>query len=137
MTRAEYGPAPFRWWQVRQLRRAGRRAAGIVRAMPSVQLALRGLLAGTGALALLLAAGGRTVDPSLLVLLAVPALLAAVVRPAGAGPAVVLGAAATAWIVGYGVAAAPLGSTLVLAAVLYLHHLTAALLAAVPPTAAV
>jgi hypothetical protein len=50
---------------------------------------------------------------------------------------VVLGAAAGGWALRYGVHAAPPGPALALGALLYLHHLTAALCAAVPATAAV
>lgn len=127
------GAAPAR----HRLRRAAGRVRDGVRRMPPTQLALRGVLVGSGGLALLVAPGGRLVVSGLLALLAVPALVVAAARPDGAGPAVVLGAAAAAWTTRYGVAAAPLGTTLALAAALYLHHLTAALLAGTPPAAAV
>jgi hypothetical protein len=112
-----------------------RRWTAAVRAVPPVQLGLRAVLAGTGGAALLLAPAGQLVAAGLLALTAVPALLAAVVRPDGGGPAAVLGLAVAAWALRYGVAAAPLGSAAVLAGLLYLHHLTAALCAALPPTA--
>ncbi|MEN3361302.1 MAG: hypothetical protein V7637_5284 [Mycobacteriales bacterium] len=119
---------------------AGRAVRGSVRSaagLPPAQLALRSALAGTGGLALLVAPAGQLVGAGLVALLGVPALLAAVLRPDGAGPAVVLGAAAAAWAMRYGVAAAPLAGALALAALLYLHHLTAALCAVMPVTASV
>jgi hypothetical protein len=105
-----------------------------LREVPPVQLALRALLLLTGAAALLIAPGGRLVLPGVLALAAVPALLAAVVRPDGQGPAVVLGAAAGAWTIRYGVAAPPWDATLAVAGALAVHHATAALCAAMPPT---
>jgi hypothetical protein len=118
-------------------RRAARRVARQVAAVPPRQLALRGVVGGAGAIALLIAPGGQLVGAGLVALLGVPALLAAVVRPGGAGPAVVLGAAAGAWAMRYGVSSAPLGPAFGLAAVLYLHHAAAALGAAMPATATV
>ena len=111
--------------------------AGAVRAMPPAQRALRGVLAGTGGAALLIAPGGRLVIPGLLALLAAPAVVAAALRPDGGGPGVVLGGAVAAWTFRYGLTAAPLGTALALAVLLYLHHLTAALCAALPASAAV
>jgi hypothetical protein len=122
---------------VRRTRSAVRAARAAVRAMPAVQLALRGVLAGSGGAALLLAPGGRLVLPGLLAVLAVPALVSGVIHAGRGGPAVVIGAAVAAWMSRYGVTAAPLGTTLVLAATLYIHHLSAALCAALPPTATV
>jgi hypothetical protein len=104
--------------------------------VPPAQVGLRTVIGGTGAAALLLAPAGQLVGAGLLTLLAVPGLVAAMVRPDGGGPAAVLGLAVAAWAVRYGVTAAPLGSAAVLAGLLYVHHLTAALCAALPSTAA-
>jgi hypothetical protein len=120
-----------------EVRRAWRRAVGAVQTMPPAQRVLRGVIGGTGGAALLVAPGGRLVISGLLALLAVPAVIAAVLRPDAGGPAVVLAAAVAAWMFRYGVTAAPLDTAFVLAALLYLHHLTAALCAALPPTAVV
>lgn len=118
------------------MRARWRRSVAAARAVRPAQLGLRCLVGGTGGAALLLVPAGQLVGAGLLALLAVPALLAAVVRPDGGGPAVVLGLAVAAWMLRYGVAAAPLGPAAVLAGLLYLHHLTAALCAALPPAAA-
>jgi hypothetical protein len=119
---------------------AGRRVARSARAvaaLPAEQLVLRAVIGVAGGLALLIAPAGQLVGAGLIALLAVPALAAAVLRPDGAGPAGVLGAAIGAWAVRYGVTAAPLATAFVLSALLYVHHLTAALCAAVPPAAAI
>jgi hypothetical protein len=105
-----------------------------LRRVPASQFALRALLLLTGAAALLIAPGGQLVLPGLVTALAVPALVIAVVRPDGGGPAVVLGAAAAAWTIRYGLSAPPLDATLAVAAALVIHHSTAALCAAMPPT---
>ncbi|HVQ91454.1 MAG TPA: hypothetical protein VMU51_10505 [Mycobacteriales bacterium] len=121
----------------RSVHRRVRRSVDGLAGLPAGQVALRGAVAGTGGLALLLAAAGQLLGAGLVALLGLPALLSAVLRPDGGGPAVVLGAAATAWAMRYGVAAPPLGATLALAALLYLHHLTAALGAAMPVDASI
>lgn len=108
-----------------------------VAALPAEQLALRGVLLAAGGLALLVAPAGRLAGAGLVALVGVPAVLTAAVRPDGSAPTAVLGAAAGAWALRYGVHAAPLGPALALAALLYLHHTTAALCAAVPPAAAI
>jgi hypothetical protein len=117
----------------RTVLRLARQLVGV----PPPQLALRGVIGATGGLALRIAPAGQLVVAGLVALLGVPALLAAVIRPDGSGAAVVLGAAIGAWAARYGVSAAPLGSAFALAALLYLHHVTAALCAAMPATAAV
>jgi hypothetical protein len=124
----------------RQVLMAGRRlrrAAGSVRAIPLAQLGLRGALAVSGGLALLVAPAGQLVGAGLVALVAVPPLLSAVRRPDGAGPALVMAGAGAAWALRYSTGSAPLATALVLAALLYLHHTTAALCAAMPATAAV
>jgi hypothetical protein len=62
-------------------------------------------------------------------------LLAAVPQPQGAGPAVVLGAAGLAWAAAHGSGSPPVRLTLLLAALLAVHHQAAALGAALPVTA--
>jgi len=114
-----------------------RRTARSVAAMPPAQLGLRATLAAAGGLALLIAPAGQLLGAGLVALIALPALVAAVLRPDGGGPAVVMAAAAGAWAMRYGTASAPLDTALALAALLYLHHTTAALCAAMPPAAAV
>jgi hypothetical protein len=89
----------------------------------------------TGAAALLVAPGGRLVVPGLIALVGAVGLLVAAARPDSAGSAVVLGAAALAWTVRYGLTRPPVAATLVLAVALALHHQAAALAAALPPTA--
>ena len=112
-------------------------AARGLRRVPAPQLTLRALLLLTGAAALVIAAGGRLVLPGLVALVAVPALLDGVVSPDGQGPAVVVGAAASAWTIRYGVSSPPLDATLAVAGALVLHHSTAALCAAMPATSRV
>ncbi len=106
----------------------------LLRRLPAEQFAFRGLMLLTGAAALLIAPGGRLILPGLVALVAVPALLAGVLSPDGGAPAVVLGAAAGAWTIRYGVATAPFDATLAVAAALAVHHSTAALCAATAPT---
>jgi hypothetical protein len=120
---------PFR--SARVVAAAAKRATMRV---PVAQLALRALLLLAGAAALLIAPGGRLVLPGVLVLAAVPALLSAAIRPDGPGPGVVLGAAAGAWTIRYGAATPPWDATLALTGALAVHHATAALCAAMPPT---
>jgi hypothetical protein len=121
----------------RGLARLATRRLRRLREVPVTQLALRALLLLTGAAAVLIAPGGRLVLPGVVALIAVPALLSALVRPGGPGPAVVLGAAAGAWTIRYGLAAPPLDATLAVAGALAVHHATAALCAAMPVTARV
>jgi hypothetical protein len=120
---------------VSALGEAWRAARADLRRMPIVQLVLRAVLLASGALALLVAPGGRLVVPGVLAIAAAAALVAGVIQPGGAGPTVVLGVAAFDWALRYGSDPAPAGATLLLAVTLYLHHTTAALAAAVPPTA--
>jgi len=115
----------------RMVARKAVREARRLREVPVAPLVCRGLVLLTGAAALVIAPGGRLVLPGLMVLVAVPALLGAVLNPGGLGPGVVLGAAAAAWTIRYGVAAPPFAATLALAAALVLHHATAALGAAI------
>jgi hypothetical protein len=105
-----------------------------LRQVPVTQLALRVLLLLTGAAALAIAPGGRLVVPGLVALLGALALPAAVASPEGPGPAVVLGTAAAAWTIRYGVSTPPFDATLAVAGALILHHSTAALCAAMPLT---
>jgi hypothetical protein len=97
-------------------------------------LALRALLfaAAAGALALPAVGGGLPLVPVVVGLLG---LLSAVIRPGGAGPAVVIGGAALGWILRYGTGAAPVLGTVLLALALAVHHQCATLAAAVPPGA--
>lgn len=108
-----------------------------VRGWSRATVLLRVTMLLTGAVALVVAPGGRLVTPGLIALVGAIALIGAVGWPDGAGPAVVLGAAALAWTVRYGVGRAPVLPTVVLALALALHHQAAALAAAVPPTATV
>ena len=106
-----------------------------VRAMPVAQMALRGVLVLTGAVAfaLLPDRGGSLAGVvALFVLVALPVAAA---RPGSDAPAVVVGAAALSWLVGYGGQLPPAAATVLLGAVLYVHHLTAAFAAAAPATA--
>jgi hypothetical protein len=64
-------------------------------------------------------------------------LVVALIRPGGLGPAVVIGGAATAWVLRYGGDPAPAAGTVLLALALAVHHQAAALAAALPPTAQV
>ena len=64
-------------------------------------------------------------------------LLSAVVQPYGSGPAIVIGAAALAWAARHGSTLPPVTLTLLLAALLAVHHQAAALAAALPVTARV
>ena len=100
-------------------------------------LLLRLALLVSGGAALALGPQGRTGMPLLVVAVGVVGLLAAVLQPHGAGPAVVLGAAALAWAAGSGRAAPPVPPTLLLALLLAVHHQAAALAAALPVTARV
>ncbi|HEX6756425.1 MAG TPA: hypothetical protein VF109_10850 [Mycobacteriales bacterium] len=106
-----------------------------VRAWAPVTLALRAIVLVTGATALVLAPGGQFGVAGLVALAGAVGLLVSVARPDSGGSAVVLGAAAIAWTVRYGLSRPPVAATLVLAVALALHHQAAALSAALPPTA--
>jgi hypothetical protein len=107
----------------------------IFRAMPAAQVALRGLLVFTGvaAFALLPDRGGTLAGVAAwFALLALPV---AAVRPASDASSVVLGGTAVSWLVGYGGHLPPAAATVLLGALLYVHHLAASFAAAVPATA--
>jgi hypothetical protein len=101
-----------------------------------VTIVLRAVMLVAGGTALVIGPGGEIVMAGLIALVGAFGLLVSVVRPDGAGPAVVLGCAALAWTVRYGLSAPPVAATLALALALALHHQAAALAAALPPTAA-
>ena len=109
----------------------------MLRTEAPVTLPLRAVLLLSGAVALLVAPGGRLVTPGLIAIVGTFGLLVSAVRPSSAGSTVVLGAAALAWTVRYGLDQPPLGSTVLLAVALALHHQAAALAAALPSTARV
>jgi hypothetical protein len=92
------------------------------------------LVAGAGALAV---AGWGAGFPLVGVIAGAGGLLAAVIQPGGLGPAVVIGGAATAWVVRYGGDPPPAAGTVLLALALAVHHQAAALAAALPSTARV
>jgi hypothetical protein len=92
------------------------------------------LVAAAGAL---LCAGWGGGYPLVGVVLGALGLVAAVLRPGGLGPAVVIGGAATAWVLRYGGDPAPVAGTVLLALALAVHHQAAGLAAALPPTARV
>jgi hypothetical protein len=102
-----------------------------------VPLAVRAVVVGTGAVALLVAPGGQLLVAGVVALVGALGLAAAAARPDGPGPAIVLGAAAAAWTLRYGLGRPPVVPTLVLAVALALHHQSAALAAALPPGAEV
>jgi len=108
----------------------------LVRRWSALTVVLRATLLVTGAVAVVLAPGGRLLGlPGLLVLVGALGLLGAVTVPDGAGPAVVLGACAAAWAARYGTHPPPLPQTLLVASALAVHHQAAALAAVLPPTA--
>lgn len=108
----------------------------LVRRWSALTVILRATLLVTGAVAVVVAPGGRLLGlPGLLALVGALGLLAAVTVPDGAGPAVVLGACGAAWAARHGTYLAPLPQTLLLAAALAVHHQAAALAAVLPPTA--
>lgn len=98
---------------------------------------LRLTLVVSGGAALALAPDGRFGVPGAIAVAGVLGLLFAVPQPEGAGPAVVLAAAALAWAARHGSESPPVGLTLLLAVLLAVHHQAAALAAAVPVTARV
>ena len=97
----------------------------------SAGLGLRVVLVLAGLLALLPGLGGGLTP--LVLLIGLGGLAAAAVRPRGTAPAVVLGAAAVAWAMRYGVDPAPVAGTLLVAVGAAVHHQAAALAAVVPP----
>ncbi|MFL6130722.1 MAG: hypothetical protein ACJ73E_16870 [Mycobacteriales bacterium] len=109
----------------------------LARRWSATTLALRLTLLATGALALALAPDGRFGVPGAIAAAGVLGLLFAVPEPQGAGPAVVLGAAALSWAARHGSGSPPVGLTLLLAVLLAVHHQAAALAAALPVTARV
>jgi hypothetical protein len=112
-----------------------RRLARAARGMPAEQVVVRGIVLGTGVGALALAAGGHLLGAGVIALLVLPAAVAAVVAPGGPAAALVMTGAATAWVVRYGLDTPSLGLAAVEAALLYLHHLSAALLVDIGPRA--
>jgi hypothetical protein len=97
-------------------------------------LVLRGLLAVAGAGALAAGGGGIALIP---VVIGALGLVAALVDPGGLGPGVVIGGAACAWVLRYGVHDASIAGTVLVALALAVHHQAAAFAAALPPTAEV
>lgn len=91
-------------------------------------------VAGIGALTGGLGAGGLPLTAAVVGALG---LLAALVRPGGLGPGVVIAGAAAAWLLRYGADQPPIAGTLLLALALALHHQAAALAAALPVRARV
>lgn len=107
-----------------------------LRAWSPTALGLRALMAvsGLGAAAAGLGAGGL---PMAGAVVAVLGLLAALVRPGGLGPGVVLAGAAAAWLLRYQADQPPVAGTLLLTLALAVHHQAAALAAALPVRARV
>ncbi len=99
--------------------------------------ALRLVLLVSGAAAVGVGWSGRTGMPAVVAFVGVVGLLAAVAQPYSEGPAVVLGATAATWAAGHGATLPPVPATLLLAALLAVHHQTAALIATLPVTARV
>jgi hypothetical protein len=99
-------------------------------------LVLRLLMAvsGLGAVTAGLGAGGLPLTAAVVGALG---LLAALVRPGGLGPGVVIAGAATAWLLRYDADQPPVAGTVLLALALALHHQAAALAAALPVRARV
>jgi hypothetical protein len=107
-----------------------------LRAWSRTVLAVRAVLlvAGAGAL---LGAGWGGGYPLVGVIHGALGLAAAVIQPAGLGPAVVIGGVAGAWVLRYGGDPAPAAGTVLLALALAVHHQAAGLATALPPTARV
>jgi hypothetical protein len=114
----------------------GRRAAGAVLGLPGSQLVARGLVVVTGAGALVLAFGGRLDAAGIIALVAAPGVVAAAVAPGSWAATSVVWLGALAWAVRYGTQPPSLVPALLVAMLLYLHHLVAALLAGVSGGAA-
>jgi hypothetical protein len=107
-----------------------------LRAWSRTALALRAvmLVAGAGAL---VGAGWGGGLPVVGLIIGALGLIAALIRPSGLGPAVVIAGAAGAWVVRYGGDPASDTGTVLLALALAVHHQAAGLAAALPPTARV
>jgi hypothetical protein len=103
----------------------------------AVAVLLRLTLLVAGGAALALAPNGRFGAPGMIAAVGALGLLLAVLQPEGAGPALVIGAAALAWAARHGSGSPPAGLTLLLAVLLAVHHQAAALAAALPVTARV
>jgi hypothetical protein len=100
----------------------------------ALALRLLMMLTGVGALSAGLGAGGLPLAGAVAGALG---LLAALIRPGGLGPGVVIGAAAAAWLLRYGADQPPIPGTVALTLALALHHQAAALAAALPVRARV
>jgi hypothetical protein len=111
------------------------RLAGAVRVMPVEQITVRGIILGTGVGALTLASGGHVLGAGVIALLVLPAAVGAAVQPGGPSAALVMTGAAAAWVIHAGLDAPNLGLAAVEAALLYLHHLAAAMIADLGPRA--
>lgn len=96
---------------------------------------LRVLLLASGLAAVGLGWSGRPGVPVVVALVGLVGVGVAVVHPYGAGPAVVLGAAAITWAAGNGLPSVP--RTLLLTVLLAVHHQAAALATVLPVTARV
>ena len=105
-----------------------------VRRWSAVPVLLRLTLVAAGGAALALAPDGRFGVPGMIAGVGALGLLLAVSQPQGGGPAIVLGAAALAWAARHGSGSPPVGRTLLLAGLLAVHHQAAALAAALPVT---
>jgi len=105
------------------------------RAMPAVQVALRGLLVLTGVVAFALQPDRGVTLAGVAAWFALLAVPVAAVRPTSDASTVVLGGTGVAWVIGYGGHLPPAAATVLLGAVLYLHHVAASFAAAMPPTA--
>jgi hypothetical protein len=92
------------------------------------------LLAGAAALTAGLGAGGLPLAGAVVGALG---LVAALIRPGGLGPGVVIAGAAAAWLLRYGPDQPPIAGTVLLALALALHHQAAALAATLPVRARV
>lgn len=111
--------------EIGDLRRWSRTALGLRALM---------LVAGLGALSAGLGAGGL---PLTVAVVGALGLVAALVRPGGLGPGVLIAAAAGAWLLRYGADQPPVAGTLLVTLALALHHQAAALAAALPVRARV
>jgi hypothetical protein len=112
-----------------------REAAAVLRAMPVAQLAVRGLLVLAGVWAFALMPDRGSSLAGLAAWFGLAGVLVAAVRPGSDGATAVLGGLGVSWIIGYGGHTPPAGPTVLLGALLYVHHLAAAYAAATPPTA--